>query len=896
MKINNKSIFRVLIFLMIFVLGGLLYNGSESLFEYEKGQNTQQTLAITKVFDDIVKQVAKERLFSAIYMGSNAEAIYYEKLQSIHKNVDALLIQLDRFVNENKRFKKYTQELERIKSSLKYARTRVNTLNSNYNTIFVDTYHKDIVLPILGVVKEIISQERSRVQGSYLTTFVDFTTLRETIELENSLMIFILSSDSSMQKEDLILWDRLLMADTIPNYATLTNTKVVHQLDALISKETFESIASDVRVAIFYGASKGEYGVTLARWLAEVKKKRNYIFLAQDIIDATMQEEITNTLANTKNKMIKYGAGLLFALLLFLILLWVYHNVNKDKQLFEDTLKDIETVLSLEQQIELKYLIEQRDINKIYQFLAFTIREANQTKDLFLANMSHEIRTPLNGIVGFTQLLRGTSLDDDQKEFINVIENSSDNLLSIVNDILDLSKVQADKIEIEKIAFDTVEKFEFSIETYGAKASMKRIEFAIYIDPTLPVQVIGDPTRISQVLVNLVSNAIKFTGVDGIVKVCIEKTDESEEEVTILFSVEDSGVGMTPEQVGKIFDAFSQADISTTRKFGGTGLGLTISSKLVTMMGGTLEVESQLNEGTTFFFSLRLPKESSTQSKSKETEYKGMHVGLLLPKSLPLRQTDKNLQRYVEHLGGIFPRYDEDEIFELETSSLPKVLFIDHAHHEKKEALEPYLKLNTKRVLITTGSLKEKYTALCEQFDTLIYKPLNFTKVSKTLESAMHQPIRKVVPYQTQEKFGNIYALVAEDNPINQKLIVVTLNRFGIEVALANNGQEAVTLRENNEYDIIFMDIQMPIMNGVEATQAILALEKEKDLPHIPIVALTANALRGDREKYLSAGMDEYATKPIDIGAIHNLLKKYFEKSIEQSQIPQVNSSEENAQ
>jgi len=307
-------------------------------------------------------------------------------------------------------------------------------------------------------------------------------------------------------------------------------------------------------------------------------------------------------------------------------------------------------------------------------------------------------------------------------------------------------------------------------------------------------------------------------------------------------------------------------------------------------------VKSQLHEGTTFFFSLTLPKEKNPEIEKNQIAYKGMEVGLLLPKALPLRQTDKNLQKYVEHLGGIFKRYNEDEIFDLETSSLPKVLFIDHIHHEKKEELEPYLKLNTKRVLMTTGSLKERYTALCEQFDTLIYKPLNFTKVTKTLELAMHQPIRKVVPYQTQEKFGNIYALVAEDNPINQKLIVITLNKFGIEVALANNGQEAVTLRENNEYDIIFMDIQMPIMNGVEATQAILALEEEKNLPHIPIVALTANALRGDREKYLAAGMDEYTTKPIDIGAIHNLLKKYFEESHEKSQITQGNTSEDEVQ
>jgi signal transduction histidine kinase len=303
--------------------------------------------------------------------------------------------------------------------------------------------------------------------------------------------------------------------------------------------------------------------------------------------------------------MTEYGMGALIALLLLLVLFVIYYNVNKDKQLFEDTLKDIEAVLNSEQQKELKTLIDNREINQIYRFLTKTIKEANQAKDLFLANMSHEIRTPLNGIVGFTQLLKTTDITAEQEEFITVIEHSSDNLLTIVNDILDLSKIKADKIELENIPFDPIEKFESAIESYGARASEKDIELGVYIDPDLPATLMGDPTKISQIIVNLISNAIKFTPMSGNIDVSIEKLSETNEDVTLKFAVTDTGIGISDEQKAKIFDAFSQADVSTSRKFGGTGLGLAISEKLVTFMGGTLDIKSEEDKGSTFFFTLR---------------------------------------------------------------------------------------------------------------------------------------------------------------------------------------------------------------------------------------------------------------------------------------------------
>jgi CheY-like chemotaxis protein len=375
------------------------------------------------------------------------------------------------------------------------------------------------------------------------------------------------------------------------------------------------------------------------------------------------------------------------------------------------------------------------------------------------------------------------------------------------------------------------------------------------------------------VLINLISNATKFTEVHGNINVHIEKVEEDDKNVTLKFAIQDTGIGITPEQKAKIFEAFSQADTSTSRKYGGTGLGLSISSRLVELMGGKLDVFSIPGEGSTFFFTLDFEK-TQEEEPSLARKYEGLRVAFVLPSEDVHRQTDINLIAYFDFLGVDFKMYYGDEIFNEER--LPDILFFAQEYTRKKGELERYLALDTKLVLLTTGELQRDFKVPTEEVCKIVYKPINFTKILTALDvcTSSERPV-----YEEKSRlyrFDGLKALVAEDNPINQKLIKRVLNDFGMDVTLADNGEEALEHFKSGSFDVIFMDIQMPVMGGIDATKAILEYEKKNALEHTPIVALTANALEGDKEKYLAAGMDAYASKPIVLEKINAILYEFF--------------------
>jgi len=861
--INNKNIFLLLISFVLISFGVLGYKAYNAYTQYESTQKSTQHLQFIEILDTLVDGISTERLASAIYMGTKGKK-GFEQLEKFRVKTDKYIVQLSVYTNIDKKI------VDEIKENIKYVRTKVDTLSTDYKNVFFETYHTKI---ISSLIQNVLNKDVS------INIFKDFMILKENIELENVSILYTLTTSKKMSNDDLKMWNRLLIESTIPKFDLLKNKTLISKLTGLLKLEQFSKMDEPIRISILYSALQGIYTIKISEWNSYINKKVHYVKSAQDILVESIKNKINHNVIQTKDTMSKYILATAGIFILLLVLLIVFYNINKDKQLFEDTLKDIEIVLNNEQQIELKSLIDKRDINTIYKFLTNTIREANEAKDLFLANMSHEIRTPLNGIVGFTQLLKGTETSDEQEEFINIIENSSDNLLSIVNDILDFSKIKANQIELENISFDPLETFESTIELYGARASEKDISLGVFIDPYLPTELMGDPTKISQILVNLLSNAIKFTDLGGSVNISIMKETETENNFTLTFMVEDSGIGISDEQKDKIFDEFSQADVSTSRKFGGTGLGLAISSKFVTIMGGKLEIESEEDKGSKFFFTLTLNKTENSLVRTKPNN-SNIHVGYLVPNRSIDVTMQENMIAYMDYIGVKLIIYEEKDLFNMARINFPDLLFINHKYCKYEDEIQSYLALGIKTVVMTTGRLKLALTEVEDQISRVLYQPMNFTKVFKSFELLDSKDISKKIDIENIDvaytKFKNIQALVAEDNEINQKLIQNVLEGFDINVTLVSDGKQALELCEKNRYDIVFMDIQMPVMGGIDATKAILEFERKEKKSHIPIVALTANALAGDREKYMNAGMDDYLSKPLEFGKINSLLEKYF--------------------
>ncbi len=503
------------------------------------------------------------------------------------------------------------------------------------------------------------------------------------------------------------------------------------------------------------------------------------------------------------------------------------------------------------------------------------LEHESKTTELFLASMSHEIRTPLNGIIGLTEVLDDTPLSKEQKEFVSMIRESSNNLRVIVNDVLDVSKMNAGKMELESIDFDLFSKIEASVGIFTPKIDQKGIVLNLFTDPKIPHQVIGDPTRLSQVIINLVSNALKFTEKGGNITVSSEYIGEEDNTVTFKISVSDSGIGMTEEQLQKIFEAYSQAEASTARKSGGTGLGLMISRKIITSMGGELEVESEEGKGSTFFFTLTLLK-AEQKPEALPEKHSNVSVGVLLSEQHASSQCDSILQEYIHYYGAAYQRVEKDVLL---SDTTPDILLIDHESMDV-DMLEDLTKLSCKRVLLTTSTRHGDLEKEREIFDEVVYMPVTLDKISALLQIQEEEPVVSTEveeePVKEEKKaLADLSVLVAEDNPINQKLIKIVLENLGLTVTLASDGQQALDERMAAQYDMIFMDIQMPVMGGVESTHSILAYEKENNIKHIPIIALTANALPGDREKYIAEGMDDYATKPLDVKILENLITHY---------------------
>ena len=1184
MKLNTSNILRListlpLIIIFVFASFYLFKSYQNYVSASTLGNKISDVAEVTK----LMEAFNQERGLSSIYLGSNRSIGAGNMINDSRSATDKAIKNFNNYVStvQNRRsfmdvftgkheLSQDVVDIAKITDNLGTIRSAIDRSEKTFDTLYLDYYSKfdDAFLREIDDIKNYTTTPELAVLATYLGHA--FNTYVGTIEKRDYIVNFLVSN-TPLSSNSIKLWLRLNKKATIIDYDGLLEGDLKAKINSTLNNIENENklfAARQLDSDLLIQAKNGSYTTSFSEWFTTITEKASiYHHSAKDDKPAGgVVDDLENELLK---KASEYKATILSNLVIA-ILLWVFAVIFffislKIIRAFKSNMKELHGILNriakISNQDENIDISTAQGLTKAYSLIQDAIdvialqravaEDANKAKSIFLANMSHEIRTPLNGIIGFTELLKNTDLDEEKRDYVDTIEKSSESLLTIINNILDVSKIESNKIEIEDILFDPISEFESAVDVYVAKASEKGIDLLLYIDPTLQHHLYGDITKIKEILINLMSNAVKFTPEQGKIIVNIKRLKSSrDDEAIVSFSVEDTGIGISEDKVANVFNAFSQADCTITRKYGGTGLGLTISSKYVSMMGGKLDLTSVEGKGTKFFFTLSFKETKKTDANSMYNSIKGLRVAIL--------SDDKNdlynvyAKSYFDSMGGHadiiensininpnsfdvvlvrlenYSMYDKSLHLPVVVSARPKELqvlnikdenvftvsepinitrtlkFVDkvinanknrqmssaatasainqnstqtaqqhqefvskpnkivlpprdsvvrhasepvvqHVEHSTQSVSQPSMPQPSVTPTITPISLSETNvtpTITPIKIDEPVLKPISIEPIEQpkvvepvkvehvvvepvkvepikiepisiepakvepvvktitpvkiepvsvepisiepakvepvavesikvdpiivepikivepvAVEPTVVEPIRvepEIIPEpeviepvepefieveeeieeqipavtqiveetqmvnETVNEEVTVYEdiqetvtemveqeveieeeilvpgvvsdapsdplhsqydakiLIAEDNEINQKLIKHTLKSFEMDLTIVGNGQLALEERKKQEFDIIFMDIAMPVMDGIEATKQIKLYEAENGLKHIPIVAVTANALKGDRERFMSQGLDEYCTKPIKKDILAGMLEKFI--------------------